>query len=91
MASEFINFYLRDKKEALKEKWKIISFLEEEFAENTKKELKILKTQSIKNLKKDILKHQKMEGLNESEREKSKGYYSISKLKEILKKKNNVS
>ena len=30
MSNEFINFYLKDKKEELKNKWKIISFLENE-------------------------------------------------------------
>ena len=34
MKSEFINFYLNDKKEELEKKWKIISFLEEKLEEN---------------------------------------------------------
>ena len=62
MASEFINFYLKDKQEELKEKWKIVSFLEEELEETEKRESKKLF-------------------------DKNKNFYSISRLKKILKKK----
>jgi len=62
LASEFINFYLKDKQEELKEKWKIVSFLEEELEETEKRESKKLF-------------------------DKNKNFYSISRLKKILKKK----
>lgn len=69
MSDEFINFYLRDKEEELKSRWKIVSFLEEEVGEN------------IHSYNKDS---------NQTSSEKSgeeENYYSISRLKEVLKKK----
>jgi len=59
---EFINFYLKDKEEELKSKWKIVSFLEDE-----------------------------IEDLEKETTNNKQNYYSISKLKEILKNKKNVA
>lgn len=61
MASEFVNFYLKDKQEELKHKWKIVSFLEEELKEEKKSSINFLN---------------------------SKNFYSISRLKEVLKRRN---
>ena len=61
MGSEFINFYLKDKQEELKNKWKIVSFLEGE----------------IEDFEKEI--------------DSEQNYYSISRLKKILKNRKNVA
>jgi len=65
VSSEFINFYLKDKQEELKKKWKIVYFLEDELVNNNEKNI---------NYNNEI-----------------KNYYSISKLKKILKNKKYVT
>ena len=103
MSSEFINFYLKDRQKELKRKWKIISFLEDELLETSETDGKILKNENTKKIVKEnksktiILKKENSDvnimNTNTVNKHKNKhrNYYSILKLKEILKNKNNAT
>jgi len=103
VSSEFINFYLKDRQKELKRKWKIISFLEDELLETSETDGKILKNENTKKIVKEnksktiILKKENSDvnimntDTANKHKNKHRNYYSILKLKEILKNKNNAT